>query len=121
MTVKTFFYGISASFGIAWLVILAVTYGEMRSLPDPQFDKDNDGKTGVYQPLHNGRLGIGSLIYAQEGCAMCHTQVTRPSYAGNDVFRDGHGGFRNDPERGDTRRITNPWDFTGEPMANIGF
>ena len=120
MTVKTFFYGISASFGIAWLIMLAVTYGEMRSLKPVEFDEVNDGKTGLYQPLRSGRVGIGSKIYAQEGCTMCHTQLTRPTYAGTDVFREGQGGFSNDPERGDTRRITNPWDFSGEDIANIG-
>ena len=120
MTVKTFFYGISASFGIAWLILLAVPYGKMRSLEASQYDEVNDGKTGVYQPVSSGRVATGAQIYAQEGCTQCHTQVTRPSYAGTDVFRDGQGGFKADPDRGDTRRITNIWDFSGTQMANIG-
>ncbi len=120
MTVKTFFYGLSASFAIPWLIMVAIPYGSMSSMPNVEYDENKDEKTGTFQPLHSGRLGIGSMIYAQEGCTMCHSQLTRPTYAGNDVFRDGQGGFKADPERGDTRRITNYMDFDGEDMANIG-
>jgi cytochrome c oxidase cbb3-type subunit II len=120
MTVKTFFYGLIASFGLPWLLILVVPFGTMRSLEAPQYDEINDERTDLYIPTHSGRTANGSLIYGQEGCAMCHSQVTRPSYAGQDVFREGQGGTKNDPERGDTRRITNAWDFQGEERAHIG-
>ncbi len=120
MTVKTFFIGLIASFGLPWLVMLAIPFGTMRSLSEPQYDEVNDERTDFYQPLRTGSLETGSLIYRQEGCMTCHTQVTRPSYAGADVFREGQGGTRNDAERGDTRRITNAWDFEGEYMAPIG-
>ncbi len=121
MTVKTFFYGLIASFGLPWLIMLAVPFGTMRSLESPRFDEVNDESTALYAPTRGGRTENGSLIYAQEGCAMCHSQVTRPSYAGNDVFREGQGGTKKNPERGDTRRITNAWDFSnGEKRAHIG-
>lgn len=120
MTVKTFFYGLAASFALPWLIMIAVPNGSMRSLPNAEYDENKDEKTGTFQPLHSGRVGSGSMIYAQEGCMMCHSQLTRPTYAGNDVFRDGQGGFAKDPERGDTRRITNYMDFKGEQMAHIG-
>ena len=120
MTVKTFFFGLAASFGLPWLVMLAVPFGTMRSLEEPQYDEVNDERTDKYQSLRAGSLETGSQIYRQEGCMTCHTQVTRPTTAGNDVFREGQGGFRNDEERGDTRRITNPWDFAGEFVAPVG-
>lgn len=120
MTVKTFFYGLIASFGIPWLMILVIPFGTMRSMEAPRYDEVNDERTDLYQPKRSGRTENGSLVYAQEGCAMCHTQVTRPSYAGQDVFREGHGGMKNDPDRGNTSRITNPWDFPGEKRAHIG-
>lgn len=120
MTVKTFFYGLAASFALPWLIMIAVPYGTMTSMPNAEYDENTDEKTGTFQPLHNGRIGTGSMIYAQEGCIMCHSQLTRPTYAGNDVYRDGQGGFASDPDRGDTRRITNYMDFSGEKMANIG-
>ena len=120
MTVKTFFYGLIASFGLPWLVMLAVPFGTMRSMEAPSYDEVNDERTDLYQPTRSGRTENGSLIYAQEGCAMCHSQVTRPTYAGMDVFREGQGGTKKDAERGDTRRITNAWDFSGENRAHIG-
>ncbi len=120
MTVKTFFYGIIISFGIPWLIMLAVPFASMRSQEALQFDEVKDGKTGVMQSLYSGRIKTGSLLYGQEGCATCHTQVTRPTYAGNDVFREGQGGFSSDPDRGDTRRITMPFDYKGEDYAQIG-
>ena len=75
MTVKTFFYGLIASFGLPWLIMLAVPFGEMRSMKAPQYDEINDERTDVYDATHAGRKENGSLVYAQEGCAMCHTQV----------------------------------------------
>jgi len=120
MTVKTFFFGLVASFGLPWFVMLAIPFGTMRSLEAPQYDEVNDERTDKYQSLRAGSLETGSQIYRQEGCMTCHTQVTRPTYAGADVFREGQGGFRNDAERGDTRRITNTWDFDGEFMAPVG-
>ena len=120
MTVKTFFYGLAASFALPWLIMIAVPYGTMASIANAEYDELKDEKTGTFQPRRSGRVGTGSMIYAQEGCIMCHTQLTRPTYAGNDVFRDGQGGFASDPDRGDTRRITNYMDFSGEKIANIG-
>jgi len=120
MTVKTFFLGLSASFGLPWLVMLAVPFGTMGALEAPQYDEINDERTDKYQPLRAGSLETGSQVYRQEGCMTCHTQTTRPTYAGQDVFREGQGGTRNHEERGDTRRITNAWDFEGEFMAPIG-
>ncbi len=120
MTVKTFFYGLAASFALPWLIMIAVPYGSMTSMPNAEYDENKDERTGTFQALHSGRVGTGSMIYAQEGCIMCHSQLTRPTYAGNDVYRDGQGGFSKDPERGDTRRITNYMDFEGEKMAHIG-
>lgn len=120
MTVKTFFYGLSASFAIPWLVMLAIPFSTMRSMEDTRYDEINDERTDFYQAKRSGRVENGSRVYAQEGCAMCHSQVTRPTYAGKDVFREGHGGFKNDPDRGNTSRITNAQDFGGEYRAHIG-
>lgn len=121
MTVKTFFYGLIASFGIPWLVMLAVPMAKLRSLQPDQYDDLLDGKTGAVMDPKSGRNGTGSLIYRQQGCAQCHTMVTRPTYAGNDLFRPGHGGLKMDPVRNeDTRRITDINDYKGEDFANVG-
>lgn len=120
MTVKTFFYGLTATFALPWLIMIAVPSGTMSSIEAPQFDENADEKTGAYQPKTAGRMTIGSEVYGQQGCIQCHTQLTRPDYAGQDVFRDGHGGLRADDERGNTTRITNYMDFGGEEVAHFG-
>lgn len=120
MTVKSFFFGISLSFGIPFLVMLLIPFSKMRSIEPVQFDEVADERTDFYQPKHNGRLETGSMIFAKEGCWTCHTSVTRPTYAGEDVLRDGQGGLKADPDLGDTRRISHPWDYEGVLYANIG-
>jgi cytochrome c oxidase cbb3-type subunit 2 len=120
MTVKTFFYGLIASFGLPWLIMLVVPFSTMRTMEAPRYDEVNDERDDLFNPKHSGRTGNGSLIYGQEGCAMCHSQLVRPSYAGQDVFREGQGGTKDHPDRGDTRRITNAWDFAGEERAHTG-
>lgn len=120
MTVKTFFLGLAASFALPWLVVVAVPYAKMASLKPVEFDEQADGKTGFYQHETDGRVQNGSLVYGAEGCAQCHSQVCRPTYAGNDVYREGLGGFKADPDRGDTRRESNIWDYSREEFAWIG-
>jgi len=120
MTVKNFFLGLTASFAIPWLVMVAIPFVKMRSLEPVMYDEVNDGQIGQYDPNRPGSIGAGSKIYAQEGCAACHTQVSRPTYAGNDVFQPSLAGIAVDPERGDTRRETTVWDYAGEEYAWIG-
>lgn len=120
MTVKTFFVGLIASFALPWLAVVAVPYATMRAVETPQFDEGDDGKAGAYQPVKSGRVGNGSEIYGAEGCAQCHSQLSRPTYAGNDLGRDGLAGFKKDPNRGNTIRESNLWDYAGEPFAWIG-
>ena len=74
----------------------------------------------VYIAKRAGRIADGSQIYGENGCYLCHTQVVRPTYAGNDLFRPDWGGFIYDDERGDSRRETNAFDFDGESFAHIG-
>ncbi|MGJ8671334.1 hypothetical protein [Rubritalea sp.] len=120
MTVKTFFIGLAASFALPWLVMVAVPYATMRNVEIPQFDEVDDGKTGSYAPVKAGRTGNGSAIYGAEGCAQCHSQLSRPTYAGNDLGRPNLAGIQKDPNLGDTRRESLLWDYTGEEFAWIG-
>ena len=120
MTVKTFFIGLIASFALPWLAMVAVPYATMRAVEIPQYDEGDDGKTGAYQPVKSGRVTNGSLVYGAEGCAQCHSQLSRPTYAGNDLGRDGLAGFKKDPNRGNTMRESNLWDYDREPYAWIG-
>ncbi len=120
MSLRTFILGLSASFGIAWLSIIVVPYFKMRDLApikDPDAEKTS---AGVFFPKRTGRVANGARVYAENGCYYCHTQVVRPTYAGNDLYRPDWGGLQNDKDRGDTRRETNAFDFYGEKFAQIG-
>lgn len=119
MSFRTFFLCLSASFGVAWLAIIIVPYLKMRSM-EPVMFAEETGTDAVYIPKRAGRIQDGSEVYAENGCYLCHTQVIRPTYAGNDLFRPDWGGFIYDDERGDSRRETNAFDYSGEDFAHIG-
>jgi cytochrome c oxidase cbb3-type subunit 2 len=120
MSFRTFILGLSASFGIAWLAVVVVPFIKMRNLAPIQLNEATDGTTGIFFPKRTGRVADGALVFAENGCYLCHTQVIRPTYAGNDLYRPDWGGLKADPDRGDTRRETNAYDFFGEKFAQIG-
>lgn len=120
MSLRTFIFGLSASFGVAWLAIIVVPFIKMRSMAPVELSEADDGATGIFYPKRTGRIANGAQVYAENGCYLCHTQLVRPTYAGNDLYRPDWGGLKADPERGDTRRETNSFDFVGENFAQIG-
>ncbi len=120
MSFRHFILGLSATFGIAWLAVVIVPYFKMRNLPPIVLTEEVDGVSGVYHPKRAGRIADGAKVYGENGCYLCHTQVVRPTYVGNDLFRPDWGGLAADPERGDTRRETNAYDFGNEKFAHIG-
>ena len=120
MSLRNFILGLSASFGIAWLAIVVVPFIKMRNLAPIQLNEATDGTTGIFFPKRTGRVADGARVYAENGCYLCHTQVVRPTYAGNDLYRPDWGGLKADADRGDTRRETNAYDFFGEKFAQIG-
>lgn len=120
MSFRTFILGLSASFGIAWLAIVVVPFVKMRNLAPIELSEAADGETGIFFPKRTGRIVDGALVYAENGCYLCHTQMVRPTYAGNDLYRPDWGGLKADADRGDTRRETNAYDFFGEKFAQLG-
>jgi cytochrome c oxidase cbb3-type subunit 2 len=120
MSLRTFILGLSASFGVAWLAMIVVPYFKMRDLAPIKLTEATDGVNGVFFPKRTGRVVDGAKVYAENGCYLCHTQVVRPTYAGNDLYRSDWGGLKLDPDRGDTRRETNAFDFGAESFAQIG-
>lgn len=119
MSFRTFILSLSATFGVAWLAIVIVPYFKMRSL-EPVAMEEGDGTNAIFIPKRAGRIADGAEVYAANGCYMCHSQLIRPTYAGNDMFRPDWGGIAGDEDRGDTRRETNAFDFEGEEFAHIG-
>lgn len=122
MSFRTFFLSLSASFGVAWLAIVIVPYFKMRSIEPVSMGEDATGTNAVYIPKRAGRIADGAQVYAANGCYMCHTQLIRPDYAGNDVYRTDYAGFVGIVEDipVDTRRETNAFDYAGEKFAQIG-
>jgi len=120
MSLRSFILGLSASFGIAWLAVVVIPFFKMRNLEPLVHPEGTEAAGQLYFPKRTGRIANGAEVYAANGCYHCHTQVVRPTYAGNDMFRDDWGGLVNDADRGDTRRETNAWDFLGESYAQIG-
>jgi cytochrome c oxidase cbb3-type subunit 2 len=119
MSFRTFILSLSASFGVAWLAIIVVPFIKMRSM-DPIAMEEADGTNAVFIPKRAGRITDGAEVYAANGCYQCHSQLIRPTYAGNDMFRPDWGGLQFDEERGDTRRETIAFDYAGEDFAQIG-
>ncbi len=118
MSLRHFIIGLSVSFGLAWLAIVVIPFVKMRNLAPIALTEEPDSPP--YFPKRTGRVANGAEVYAANGCYNCHTQVIRPTYAGNDLFRPDWGGLKADPDRGDTRRETNAYDFLGEKFAHIG-
>jgi cytochrome c oxidase cbb3-type subunit 2 len=119
MSLRVFILSLSATFGIAWLFVVVVPYFQMRSLA-PIMTKEASGREMPFVPKRAGRIADGAEVYGANGCYLCHTQVVRPTYAGNDLYRADWGGLKDDEDRGDTRRETNAYDFEGEKFAHIG-
>lgn len=120
MNFRNFAIGLTASFGLAWLAVVVVPFFKMRDLSPVSFQEGVDQQTGMYFPKTSGRVVNGYEVYAENGCYQCHTQVIRPTYAGNELKRPDFGGLKSDPDRGDTRRESNPFDYVGLDYAPIG-
>jgi cytochrome c oxidase cbb3-type subunit 2 len=120
MSFRNFLLGIFASFSLAWGMVVVYPFFKMRALEPIVLTEATDGKDGIYFPKRSGRVANGAAVYAANGCYLCHTQVIRPTYAGNDLYRDDWAGLKDNGEGLDTRRETNAFDFEGEKFAQIG-
>ncbi len=116
MTLKTFLIGMLASFGLAWMFMIAIPVAKMGELPPVKMNDEEDA--AYYQRKTSGRILNGAKIYASNGCYTCHSQLIRPTYLGHQIWRDDIAGVVN--EDGDTRRETSVYDYTGEKYAQIG-
>lgn len=113
--------GLGISFGIPWVLLIVVPCLRMATAgPVAYAASDEAAPLTVYpdpQTLRFGESDYGARLYASEGCAYCHTQVVRPTYAGADMWRDGWGGR----DREGLARETRPQDFAGEGYAQLGY
>ncbi len=119
MSLRLFILGLAATFGFAWLAVVVVPYFKMRNLQPIAFE-ESDATGKVFYPKRSGRIADGAQVYAENGCYLCHTQLVRPTYAGNDMFQKDLGGLAQNADGNDTRRETTAFDFIGEKYAQIG-
>lgn len=110
--------GLGAAFGLPWLLLVVAPYLKLSAAePVPYEGEEAPAYVGYPDPNMNryGESDYGAEIYGREGCAYCHTQVVRPTYAGPDMWRVGWGG------REGQQRETQPGDFAGENFAYLGY
>jgi len=112
------------SFVLPWLLLVVLPYvGQSKAMPLAYAaGEEVEGGVGAYPDRNLQRVGAsdyGRKIYAAEGCAYCHTQVVRPTYAGADRWREGWGG--REGEQGDFARETQPGDYANEAVAPLGY
>ncbi len=133
-SLKSFILTMGACVGVPTIVMTLVPYGTERgrsavayqSVPDPANPaappKDPEEMKGLYYPVnYSGDRKRGELVYIQEGCAQCHTQVVRPDYAGIDQFKKGSGREQEyAKDQPVAVRQTHPWDYMHEDFAMFG-
>ena len=123
MNLKTFIFGLALTFGIPWLALVVLPHADMRGLEGFKLEDDDAEKYGMtyYPPGRPGFAAAGHAIYAREQCSQCHTQVIRPTYAGNDGWKldwaNKEGATAQSPV---FVRHTLPHDYEGEPYAHLG-
>lgn len=117
-----FLGAIGAAFALPWLILVVIPFvGQSNAAPIAYgAEEEVEGGMSTYPDAALQRHGAGDYgrrIYAAEGCAYCHTQVIRPTYAGPDMWRPGWGGR----EEGGFARETQPHDYATEPFALLGY
>ena len=114
--------GLAIAFALPLILLIVIPFAHQSGLMPIQYaeGQEVDGGVTVYPDPSLYRYGssdFGAQVYAAEGCAYCHTQVIRPTYAGPDMWRPGWGGREEDG----LARETQPLDYTLEEIAPLGY
>lgn len=118
MSLRRFTIGLGLAFGLPWLALIVIPAVKAQRLAPLSYEKERDGLEGQYPNQFGYRQG--EHIYLQQGCAQCHTQMIRPTYAGvMDGWRKGWGSDQSDQPKLATRS-SNIRDFMNEPVAPLG-
>lgn len=114
--------GLALAFVLPWLFLILIPFvsaSNAEAIPYGEEEAPEGGVTAYPDPTFYrvGSSDYGRQIYAAEGCAYCHTQVIRPTYAGPDMWRPGWGGRESEG----LARETQPLDYTLEEVAPLGY
>lgn len=117
-SLRNFVLGISATFFVPWLCLIVIPHAIMKA-ESVEWKDEEIGKEYVYPPGKPNIFLQGQTVYAQEGCAVCHTQMIRPTYLGFESWRPDFGkeGTVDVPVR---VRETRSGDYAGERFAYLG-
>lgn len=99
-----FFLGLLAAAGMSWGGLVLGSHGQLSSLP-PYFDEIQSQN---FPARMNGLAARGQYVFADLGCAACHTQQVR---------RPGYG---SDKERGWGERQSVARDYIYQPRPQLG-
>ncbi|MBL9146297.1 MAG: cbb3-type cytochrome c oxidase subunit II [Verrucomicrobiaceae bacterium] len=117
---RTFVLKLVAAFGAPWLLLIVWPSISYQSLAPIAYNKDKgDELDGAYMFPMSSVNHSGATIYAQEGCAQCHSQMIRPPQMGLDAWRKGWGQDQSDRPAEPTR-ATVLRDYVGEKYAYLG-
>jgi len=114
--------GIAVAFALPCVLLVVAPFVALSNAEPIPYAEDADVEGGFSQypsrEFHRyGESDYGRQVYAAEGCAYCHTQVIRPTYAGPDMWRPGWGGR----EEEGLARETRPRDYVMEEVAPLGY
>lgn len=117
---KTFITLLAILFALPWLFLILFPYLSMAEItPVPYSEDDGTQVAWGYPAGAPGMAMRGAEIYARNGCAYCHTQMIRPTYAGADRWREGWAGRAGDGDENMIRE-TRPRDYMYEDYAPLG-
>lgn len=123
---------LAVAFGLPWLFLVVVPYLSLSAIEPKIYDEKGvemepkeylaaeQGTAYSIYPARSigGNVATGERLYDSLGCAYCHTQMVRPTYAGADMWR-GWGGGKG--EGTGTARETRPADYYGDTRAMLGY
>lgn len=110
--------GLAVAFGLPWLLLLVVPYVKLSAIEPTAYTEADAVEGLIAYPAKQigGSITTGERLYDSLGCAYCHTQMVRPTYAGADMWR-GWGGRKD----GGLARETRPEDYWGDTRAMLGY
>lgn len=115
-SLKPFLTLLAVAFVLPWLLVVVYPSARLKAVvTEVAYAKEDESKDLSF-PTGRPFLSSGARVYAANGCAYCHTQMIRPTYAGSDRWRSGWSGREEDG----LARETLPFDYVGERYAYLG-
>ncbi|MFK5922200.1 MAG: cbb3-type cytochrome c oxidase subunit II [Verrucomicrobiota bacterium] len=113
-----FILGLAAAFIVPLIFLIVVPYLQLSDAKPENYSEEDDVVAAwAYPAVWTGANKEGEEVYASQGCAYCHTQMVRPTYAGADMWRKGWGGNEEEGLARETRAA----DYTNDRRAMLGY